>query len=220
MFITKDLKKEVDSLKDEIDDYNTKLDILVKEYEKKNQKLTKIELFTMCDIVPQDLSNISNFKFENYFRNHGDDYPNMDRKSGMFLICYDHNYNSYYLSLILKNKPSIQNHFPDDIIQIINSFMGCETIVYHNIYNSRDFNHIFNYYPNECWYSEVDCKNHFFSNPNFHIDESADEVYWKGKENYTGKDSCTYLINKILYGINGEYEKIMKLNDKFYEDVK
>lgn len=213
MFITKDLKKEVDSLKDEIDDYNTKLDILVKEYEKKNQKLTNIELLTMCDIVPKDLLNISNFKFENYFKQ--DDYPDFDRKSGMFLISYDHNYNSYYLSLILKNKPSIHNHFPDDVRKIINSFMGCETIFYHNIYDSRDFDRMFNYYPNESWYYKVVCKNHFFSNPNFHIDESADEVVWKGKENYTGKDSCTYLINKILYGIKGEYEKIMKLNDIF-----
>ena len=44
-----------------------------------------------------------------------------------------------------------------------------------------------------------------------------------GKEknkNYAGIDSCTYLINKILYGINGEYEQIMKLNDIFKRDVK
>ena len=37
------------------------------------------------------------------------------------------------------------------------------------------------------------------------------KVVWNGKENYTGTDSCTYLINKILYGINGEYKKIMQL---------
>ena len=42
MFNTKDLEKEVNSLKDEIDDYNTKLDILVKDYNKKKQKLTNI----------------------------------------------------------------------------------------------------------------------------------------------------------------------------------
>ena len=215
MFNTKDLKKEVDSLKDEIEDYNAKIDIIAKEYNKKKQKLIKIELLTMCNIVPQDLLNITNFKFENYFRHHGDDYPVFDRKSGMFLISYNHNFNSYYLSLILKNKPSIHNHFPDDVRKIINSFMGCETIVYHNIYDSRDFDHCYNYYPNECWYYEIDCTNHFFSNPNFNIDESADEVMWKGKEHYAGTDSCTYLINKILYGINGEYEKIMKLNDDF-----
>ena len=211
MFNTKDLSKEVESIKDEINDYNAKINVLAKIYKKKLKKLNNIKLLKMCNIVPQDLLNIINFKFNNCFKYHGDDFEWCDRKSGAFSISYDHNYNSYYLSLILKNKPSIQNYFPDDIIKIIKSFMGCETIVYYNNYDSRNFNHTFNYYDDECWYCEVECENHFFSNPNFNIDESADEVVWKGKENYTGTDSCTYLINKILYGINGEYKKIMQL---------
>ena len=65
------------------------------------------------------------------------------------------------------------------------------------------------YQPLIQWYFTVHDQN--FKNSEILYDENEHEVYWSMEEHYEGQESFIYLINRILYGINGEYEKIMQL---------
>ena len=226
MFITKNLKKEIDYLSHKRDICQQKVIHFNERIKPLKRKFQSLKLFNECKIVSKDLLHIRNFNFipgwshydinGNIVLDSSDMmtiqnlYSNFFLKTvGKIIISYKHDYNSYYLSLILKNKPNIHNRFSDDLIRLVNSFMEPEEIMFY-VHYSRTNSYENRYYPHESWGSGIKCENSFFG-CEFDLDDSADEIIWEGQEHYQGRNSCTYLINKILNGINGEYEKIMQL---------
>jgi hypothetical protein len=208
--------------------------ILQKEYIHKKEELDKeirpllqlnrnLKLFNICNIQPRDLLFITNFKFsylwidrdregniikESTILNNGQLYSSFYiATTGRIRIYYKHLFNRYYLSLIIKNKPSIYNRFSMDIRRLVESFMKPEEIYFYANYKCiKSYEH--RCQPFVQWYFTVHDQN--FQNSEILFDENEHEVYWSMEEHYEGQESCTYLINKILNGINGEYEKIMQ----------
>jgi len=183
-----------------------------------------LKLFNICNIQPKDLLFITNFKFsylwidrdregniikESTILDNGQLYSSFYiSTTGRIRISYKHLFNSYYLSLIIKNKPNIYNRFPKDIRRLVESFMKPEEIyLYVNYKCIKSYE--YRYQPFVQWYFTVHDQN--FETSEILFDENEHEVYWSMDEHYKGQESCIYFINRILYGINGEYEKIMQL---------